>query len=143
MRALSRGVNSRVISAARSRSNKQPSLDESVQYASQMRCLNDMTCRNSSRSSDRSCNFQHQYISRRTLFVEAAEGLDRMSEGIQNGLISIHQYTGLPWWATFAASTVLVRAALLPLARLQIIESRKFAMSVPEISFLVQLLRER
>jgi membrane protein insertase Oxa1/YidC/SpoIIIJ len=30
-------------------------------------------------------------------------------------LQGMHTLSGLPWWATFAASTVVVRAALLPL----------------------------
>ena len=62
---------------------------------------------------------------------------------IQEGLITMKSGSGMGWVGTFAFSTVLVRASLLPLVRLQVLESRKLAKAMPELNFLVQLLRER
>ena len=59
------------------------------------------------------------------------------------GLIAVKSGSGMGWVGTFAFSTVLVRASLLPLVRLQMFESRKLAKATPELNFLVQLLRER
>jgi len=53
-----------------------------------------------------------QHTTRRQLFVEAAEGLEKVMRGVQSGLVDIHTFTHLPWWATFACSTVFVRVAL-------------------------------
>jgi len=62
---------------------------------------------------------------------------------IQTCLISFKGATGLPWWATFACSTVFVRAAMFPLVYRQILASRTLAGAVPELNFLFQLLRQR
>jgi len=62
---------------------------------------------------------------------------------VQGGIIGLQSATGLPWWATFAASTVFVRVGLFPLVHRQILASRKLAGAVPELNFLFQLLRQR
>lgn len=63
--------------------------------------------------------------------------------GVQTAMIGLQSMTGLPWWATFATSTVIVRTAMLPLVYRQILASRKLAAAVPELNFLFQLLRQR
>lgn len=50
---------------------------------------------------------------------------------------------GLPWWATFACSTAILRLSLLPLTKYQLLATRNLAKSMPEVNFLAQLLRER
>jgi YidC/Oxa1 family membrane protein insertase len=60
---------------------------------------------------------------------------------IQQGVIEFHTLTSLPWYASIAASTLLVRFALLPLTRQQMISSHKFAKALPEISLLNELLK--
>ena len=62
---------------------------------------------------------------------------------IQATLQSIHIHTGLPWWATFATSTALVRLGLFPLVRQQLLASRQLAGAMPELNFLYQLLKRR
>lgn len=62
---------------------------------------------------------------------------------IQSGVIGLQGLTGMPWWATFGASTVLVRVGLFPLVHRQILATRKLAGAVPELNFLFQLLRQR
>ena len=62
---------------------------------------------------------------------------------IQSALIALQASTGLPWWATFAVSTVFVRVGMFPLVYLQILASRKLGAAIPEQNFLFQLLRER
>ena len=62
---------------------------------------------------------------------------------IQATLQSIHVQTGLPWWATFATSTALVRLGLFPLVRQQLLASRQLAGAMPELNFLYQLLKRR
>lgn len=79
----------------------------------------------------------------RTLFTEAVGSLPSATSWIQDGLVAMKSGSGMGWVGTFAFSTVLVRASLLPLVRLQVLESRKLAKAMPELNFLVQLLRER
>ena len=62
---------------------------------------------------------------------------------IQAGLQQIQISTGLPWWATFASSTALVRVGLFPLVRRQHLASRQLAGAMPELNFLYQLLLRR
>jgi YidC/Oxa1 family membrane protein insertase len=57
-------------------------------------------------------------------------------------LVEFQAFSGLPWWATIAFSTVLVKTALIPIVRLQIIASQQYAKAIPEISFLNSLLRK-
>lgn len=59
---------------------------------------------------------------------------------IQQGLYSFHSLTGLPWWMSIMASTVIVKSTLLPLVRFQLISSGKLAQSLPEISQLTGML---
>lgn len=62
---------------------------------------------------------------------------------IQSALIALQASTGLPWWASFAVSTVVVRVGMFPLVYRQIVASRKLAAAIPELNFLFQLLRQR
>jgi YidC/Oxa1 family membrane protein insertase len=59
---------------------------------------------------------------------------------VQQSLIEFQTFSGLPWWATISASTVLVKTALVPLVRLQILASQKLGKAMPEINDLRMLL---
>lgn len=63
-------------------------------------------------------------------------------QAIQQGLIDMQSFTSMPWYATIAASTVLVRLALLPLTRQHLISMHKFSKALPEISLLNELLKQ-
>ena len=55
---------------------------------------------------------------------------------------SIHQFqsiSGLPWWATFTTTTLLVRTMMLPLVGQQIVENSKLARAFPHLSELNKL----
>lgn len=82
-------------------------------------------------------------LARRTLFVEAANSLPSVTGLVQEGLVAFKNTSGLSWCGTFACSTLMVRAGLLPFVRLQMTENRKLAKAMPELNFLVQLFRER
>lgn len=62
---------------------------------------------------------------------------------VETALVAIQSYTHLPWFATFAISTVCVRFSLLPLVRAQILESKKLAEAMPKMEFLVRVFREK
>lgn len=81
----------------------------------------------------------YSYNPRRLLAMESIS----VVPFIQSYLLEIKILSGLPWWSTIALSTIAVRAASLPLIRLQLIASRKLAVAMPEINFLFQLLRNR
>lgn len=66
-----------------------------------------------------------------------------MLQCIQTGIESVHAATGTPWWASIAMSTLVVRTALFPLVRFQLIAARKLSHAMPEVNFLFQLLRTR
>lgn len=57
----------------------------------------------------------------------ASDVIITIPQVIQTYITTLHSFTGLPWWATFATSTLAVRLSLLPLVRLQIINSSKIA----------------
>jgi YidC/Oxa1 family membrane protein insertase len=62
---------------------------------------------------------------------------------VESALVAIHAYTHWPWFATIAASTLIVRLSLFPLVRAQIIESRKLAEAMPKIEYMTQLVRSK
>ena len=64
-------------------------------------------------------------------------------EIIQSSLFSIKTMGQLPWWTTFALSTIIVRTSMFPLVRSQLIYTKKITNAIPEISFLYQLLNKR
>jgi hypothetical protein len=66
----------------------------------------------------------------------AVQTMQTMVEGM-------HGVTGLPWWATIAATTLGVRAAMLPLVRYQAWAVSRFARSVPQLGQLNGLLSKR
>ena len=79
----------------------------------------------------------------RGLFVEALNSIPSATGWVQDGLLSMKDASGMSWCSTFAISTLIVRASLLPFVRLQMLENRKLAKALPELNFLVQLFRER
>lgn len=81
-------------------------------------------------------NKNNSMIIKRTIMTDGIFGIIQMS-------LHTIQSTGLPWWATFALSTILVRSSMFPLTRSQLLYSNKIATAVPEISFLYQLLTKR
>lgn len=80
-------------------------------------------------------------------FIEQRRNYTAESIGVlvsvQDAIVSLHKASATPWWATIALSTVVVRTALFPLVRYQLLASRKLSAAVPEINFLFQLLRNR
>ena len=62
---------------------------------------------------------------------------------IQKSIELLHVNTGIPWWATFTLSTVMVRLSLVPLVRFQLITSNKLSKAVPELRFLWTLFSQR
>lgn len=62
---------------------------------------------------------------------------------IQSCIVSLHTNAGIPWWATFGASTLLVRLSLFPLVRYQLLTSNKLMKAAPELRFLWQLFRQK
>jgi len=62
---------------------------------------------------------------------------------IQSAMVNLQASSGLPWWATFASATLLVRSAMLPILRNQILATKKLAEAMPELNFLLQLLKQR
>lgn len=81
-------------------------------------------------------NFRVTTSRRRSLFTETLPTLPVL---IQTAITSFQSCTDLPWWATIACSTTIVRLGLLPLVRRQIIESHKLS-TMPETKELTQLL---
>eukprot|EP01041_Mallomonas_annulata_P012713 gene12713-26780_t len=70
-------------------------------------------------------------------------GVQEIVSMVQSSLSGLHIYTGLPWWSTISFATVFVRFCTFPLIRMQILASRKLAITLPELSFLYQLLKLR
>lgn len=62
---------------------------------------------------------------------------------IQNGVISFHQLSGLPWYMTLAFSSFGVRLLLFPLARSRIKTSYNLSLAMPELNSLFQMLTRR
>ena len=75
----------------------------------------------------------HLAISRRPLVTEA----------VQSGLHGLHAYSGLPWYQTFALSTVLVRLGLFPLAVIQIHNIKQAALAMPMMREAFRLYRSK
>jgi membrane protein insertase Oxa1/YidC/SpoIIIJ len=46
--------------------------------------------------------------------------VDTVVAPVQAGLLSLHESTGLPWWATLALTAVGVRMAFLPVVYYQV-----------------------
>lgn len=55
-------------------------------------------------------------------------------------LTGVHDVTGLPWWATIAATALGIRAALLPVLFMQLHATAPLARTMPHISYLSELL---
>lgn len=87
----------------------------------------------------------HRQSTRQFSYVESVAGVwTSLSQSapvalLQNGLIQLHDATGLPWWATIAISTFTLRTVItLPLAVYQNKNMAKFekvaTIDLPEIS---------
>ena len=63
---------------------------------------------------------------------EALNSLPSATGWVQDGLLSMKDASDMSWCGTFAMSTLLVRASLLPFVRLQMLENRKLAKALPE-----------
>lgn len=71
------------------------------------------------------------------------ETLSSVSHVVQSGMHGMHGVTGLPWWATFCASTFVVKLGLFPLIRSQLLANVKLQRAMPELNLLFQLLKNR
>jgi YidC/Oxa1 family membrane protein insertase len=60
---------------------------------------------------------------------------------IQDGIQYLHATTGMPWWLSIACSTLIVRSALLPLARKQIMLSEKFSVALRDMLGVAHVFR--
>ncbi|GAQ87219.1 cytochrome oxidase biogenesis protein [Klebsormidium nitens] len=61
---------------------------------------------------------------------------------IQYMLEAMHQYTGLPWWATIAATTLTARACLFPITLFQMRSTARMSAARPELEVLSKKMRE-
>lgn len=84
--------------------------------------------------------FSRSPLIRKQLFTK---NFGSVPELIQSTIVGIQSFSGLPWWATIAGTTIVVKSTLIPLVRLQMISSRKFSNAIPEISQLFHLLKFR
>ena len=66
-----------------------------------------------------------------------------VTEQLQHTMVALQQFTGLPWWATFASSTIALRVCLFPLVRMQIISSNKMNDASEDINRLTFLLKKK
>ena len=71
------------------------------------------------------------------------EAATTVSHIVQSGMVELHSATGLPWWATFTVSTVMVKFGLFPLIRSQLLANVQLQRAMPEINLLYQLLKRR
>lgn len=62
-------------------------------------------------------------------------------EFVQDGVIAIHNATSTPWWASFALSTLIVRATFMPMISLQTKMANRFSRALPDIQLLLKLAR--
>ncbi|CAM9711977.1 unnamed protein product [Scytosiphon promiscuus] len=60
----------------------------------------------------------------------------QVTGGIQSGMETIHNVTGLPWWATIAVATVGVKVSLFPVVVYQAGHMDRVRMAWPEIQVL-------
>jgi len=61
-------------------------------------------------------------------------------EPLQEMLVTMHDASGLPWWATLCLSAVGVRVALLPVVLYQAHAAARLAVAMPGVGYLHQLL---
>ena len=61
---------------------------------------------------------------------------------IGNFISLLQSSTGLPWYASIAATTVLVRTSMLPVARFQVVSTEKLAVTMRDINALVDLFNK-
>jgi membrane protein insertase Oxa1/YidC/SpoIIIJ len=71
------------------------------------------------------------------------ETINSIPTFIQAAVTTLQATTDAPWWATFGMSTLFARALVFPFVRSQVLSSRKLSAAMPEITFLVQLMKTR
>lgn len=62
---------------------------------------------------------------------------------IQAGLEGVHGITGLPWWATIALTTVVVKTTLFPFVVVQARHGERLGNAWPELRMLRGYLRTK
>ena len=70
-------------------------------------------------------------------------GLDTIPNIIEAAIVGLHTVTATPWWASIVMSTIVVKTALFPVVRAQVIASKKLSLASPDINQLFQLLKVR
>eukprot|EP01038_Epipyxis_sp_PR26KG_P006278 gene6278-8645_t len=68
---------------------------------------------------------------------------ETITTSVQIGISSLHSITSLPWWCTFAASTIFVRISLFPLVRFHLLSLRKIAGAMPDLNVLTALFSDK
>jgi YidC/Oxa1 family membrane protein insertase len=76
----------------------------------------------------------HLAYSRRNLGLIAT-----VASEIGNFISSLQSTTGLPFYASIAATTILVRTTMLPISRYQVVSTEKLAVTLRDINALVDL----
>ena len=66
-----------------------------------------------------------------------------VTEVVQQTLCYVHTLTGMPWWATMASSTVILRISLFPLLRMQILAFQKLQSASTDLNGLNHLFKTR
>lgn len=66
-----------------------------------------------------------------------------VTEVVQQSLCTAHTLTGMPWWATMASSTVILRVSLFPLIRMQILAFQKLQEASSDLNSLNHLFKTR
>lgn len=78
-----------------------------------------------------------------TTASSTAHSLEPILVSIQGGMEALHSFTGLPWWATIAVTTVAVRTSLFPFSVIQARHTERLMKARPELATLRQHLRAK
>lgn len=73
--------------------------------------------------------------------ADAAADSNILSAGLEYALEFVHLQTGMPWWATIAATTFALRTLLFPVVIYQIKNTAKLSLARPEIEKLAEQLK--
>jgi YidC/Oxa1 family membrane protein insertase len=103
---------------------------------------------NSNNNNNNYYYYTYKYNNNKSLLINKRNFMDisaipTLPNLIQTTLHGIQTMTNMPWFLTFAFSTAFVRIGMLPLVRNQLLSSRKLSGAMPELSFLLQLLKLR
>jgi len=80
---------------------------------------------------DRLMFFDPDFMATLPAFLEP---LDPIVEAAKDTLVSIHDYTGLPWWAVICGTCITARLTLMPLIYLQFKRTSKLTAVIPVIT---------